>query len=128
MIKRSQTPKVRARSKTINSNHKKVRGPNINDTNASAAVQFNTAVVNAIKTHKLTPAHTQLYKLCDALRSDGKEFAALVIEQAIGNSEHTTLSAYILGGLTCLGLYKCDLLPTPSQIHELDRAYHGRNK
>lgn len=87
---------------------------------------FNAAVTKAVSKHMLTPAHHQLYKLCDALREDGKEFAALIIESAIGNSENVTPSAYILSGLTCLGLYKCELLPTPSQIRELDRAMHSR--
>jgi hypothetical protein len=103
----------------------RTRGANNNDMAAAAAVQFNTAVVNAIKIYKLTPAHTQLYRLIDSLRADGREFAAAIIESAIGNSEHVTPSAYILGGLTALGLYKCDLLPTPSQIKELDKAYHA---
>ena len=96
--------------------------------NADAAEAFNAAVTRTIAAHRLTPAHHQLYRLIDALRADGKEFAAQIIELAIGNSEHVTPSAYILSGLMCLGLYKCELLPTPSQIQELDRAFHNTRK
>lgn len=101
------------RSKTKNSNGEEL------------ARKFNTVVTKTIAKHKINPTITQLYKLIDKLYEDRFEFAALVIEQAIGLSEHTTPSAYITGGLTCLGLYKPTLLPTPSQIQENDRIYHA---
>ena len=114
MIKRSKIAKVRVRSKTTNSS------------SLEAAKLFNAAVTKTIFKHHLTPSNTQLYKLCDRLREDGFDFAALIIEGAIGCSEHVTNSTYILGGLTVLGLYKCEILPTPSQVKELDKKYHGR--
>ena len=112
MTKRSRTQKVRVRSATKNSNGEDL------------AKKFDTAVTKTIVKHKFIPSQTQLYKLIDKLYEDRYEFAAIVIEQAIGNREHITPSAYILSGLTCLGLYKPKLLPTPSQIKALDREYH----
>ena len=101
------------RSKTKNSNGEEL------------ARKFNAVVNKTIAKHKINPTITQLYKLLEALREDRYEFAATVIEQAIGHSEHVTPSTYITGGLMVLGLYKCELLPSPSQIQVLDRHYHG---
>lgn len=103
-----------------------MRRLNENEANENEARRFNAAVTHAIAKHMLTPAHHQLHRLIDALREDGKEFAALIIESAIGNSANVTPSAYILSGLTVLGLYKPKLLPSPSQIQELDKKYHAK--
>ena len=115
MIKRSRT---KSRTKSTNKN----------GNNLDAAKLFNSAVTKAITKYKLTPSSSQLYKLCDALRKEGHDFAALIIEAAIANSANVTNSAYILGGLQCLLLYKCELLPTPSQVREADKKYHGRKQ
>ena len=94
------------------------------DVNLQEAIRFNNAVTKAIRQNSLVPSHHPLDKLCDLL----PEFARDIIRAAIGNSAHVSGSTFIGSGLKVLGLDKGDALPTPSQIQELDKFYHGKRK